>query len=144
LDVLVSLMARLPLGGLGLYGVGGLFGGLLARRGKPGVACGFFLGQMLVSVHTEGVEEVLLGIAHTLIAFCLLSLTPRRGAARLAWAMPGAEVRASTELAKERRLREAINSRLRDVSAVFHELADVFADPHRRSAPSSEQEGLQA
>lgn len=143
LDVLVSLMARLPLGGLGLYGVGGLFGGLLARRGKLGVACGFFLGQMLVSVHTEGVEEVLLGIAHTVIAFCLLSLTPRRWAARLSWAMPGSDVRASIELAKERRLREAINSRLRDVSAVFHELADVFADPHRRNAPSSDQEGLQ-
>lgn len=132
LDVLVSLMARLPLGGLGLYGVGGLFGGLLSRRGKVGVACGFLLGQMLVSVHTDGAEEILLGAAHTGVAVVLLALTPGRWIARFARAMRGAEARSHLDLAREKRLREAIATRLRDVGVVFHELADVFSGTGER------------
>ena len=145
LDVLVSLMARLPLGGLGLYGVGGLFGGLMARRGKVAVACGFVLGQMLVSVHTDGVEEIVLGAAHTGLAVGLLLITPRRWATRFSRAMPGSELRSTFELAREKRLREAITSRLRDVGTVFHELADVFTGPQERSsAPAEGQDDLNA
>lgn len=127
LNVLLSLIGWAPLGGIGLYGVGGLFGGLLARRGKPGVVLGFVLGQMLVSVHASDVHEIALGAVHTGIAAALLWLTPRRWTARFSRAVPGSEARAYLELARERRLREAINSRLKDVSAVFKELADVFA-----------------
>ena len=141
LDVLVSLMARLPLGGLGLYGVGGLFGGLMARRGKAGVVCGFALGQMLVSVHTDGADEIILGAVHTLMAAGLLWITPRRWAARFSRALPGSEPRSTYELTREKRLREAITSRLRDVGSVFHELADVFAGPEARSVEPAARQG---
>lgn len=137
-SVLLSLVGAFPLGGTGLYGVGGLFGGLLARRGKAGVICGFVLGQMLVSVHAGDGQEIVLGAAHTAAAAALLALTPRRWTARFSRAMPGTEARTHLELARERRLREAINSRLKDVSAVFQELAEVFAGARRAGTGQGE------
>ena len=139
LNILLSLIGWAPLGGVGLYGVGGLFGGLMARRGKVGVVLGFLLGQMLVSVHASDAGEIVAGALHTGMAAALLWLTPRRWTVRFSRAMPGSEARALLELARERRLREAINSRLRDVSAVFKEMADVFAGVKGQVAADGEE-----
>lgn len=144
LHVLLSLIGWSPLGGTGLYGVGGLLGGLMSRRGKAGVVVGFLLGQMLVSISAADAGEIALGAVHTVIAAGLLWLTPRRWVARFSRAMPGSEARAQLELARERRLREAINSRLRDVSAVFQELADVFAGTRGAGEPDHGEESLNA
>lgn len=129
LGVLLSSMGFLPVGGMGLYAVSGLFAGLFSRRGKVGVAFGFLLGQMVVSVHASGSTEISIGLVHTASALCLMAATPRRFLRRVALALPGSDAQATLQLARERRLREAINERLRDVGQVFYELAEVFEGP---------------
>ena len=114
-SVLLSLVGACPLGGTGLYGVGGLFGGLLARRGKAGVICGFVAWARCWSRSYAAAAGGVVLARRTPPPPRSSALTPRRWTARFSRAMPGTEARTHLELARERRLREAINSRLKDV-----------------------------
>ena len=127
IGVFASLSGWVPLGGLGLYSVAGLFAGVFARKGKVGVAIGYILGQLTVAANASGVEEMFLGAAHTGLALVLLSFTPNRWIARVHRSIPGSDAQRELQLARETRLREAINERLRQIGLVFSELADVFA-----------------
>ncbi len=130
--VLASLTGRPPLGGMGLFAAGGLFAGLFSSKGRPGVAAGFLLGELTVAVHAQTLEEVASGLLHTGVALVLLAAVPARWIARIARSMPGPGPHEARQLAKERRLREAIHERLAKVGGVFIELADVFSGSHLR------------
>ena len=138
--VLASLTGRSPPGGMGLFAAGGLFAGLFSGKGRPGVAAGFLLGELTVAVHAQTLEEMAGGLLHTAIALALLAAVPARWISRIARSVPGPGPHEARQLAKERRLREAIHERLAKVGGVFVELADVFSGSHLRVHRSADPE----
>jgi|GEM_PF-935012 len=145
IGVLTALSGLVPLGGTGLYGVAGLLAGVFARKGKPGAAAGYVLGEMIASASAPAADEILLGALHTGLALVLLSFTPNRWIARMRRGIPGSEAHIAAQLSREARLREAINERLRQIGSVFAELADVFAKGGGGAArPAWDEEGIHA
>ncbi len=145
IGVLTSLTGWIPLGGMGLYGVSGLFAGLFARSGKFGAVVGFVLGHMVVAIHATGAGEILWGAGHTGVAAALLLLVPRRWVERMRRGIPGSDAAGALQLLRERRLRAAISDRLGKVSSVFAELADVFNANKRQGVdPQGVEEGVNA
>lgn len=146
IGVLTSLGGWLPLGGMGLYGVSGLFAGLLAgRQGKGGVIAGYLLGHMIVSVHAAGAGEIVWSGAHTALAAAAFLLVPQRWISRLRRGLPGSEMQVQLQRARERRLRSAISERLGQVSGVFGEVAEAFARVNRQGPQGRDvEEGVHA
>ena len=143
--VLNSLTGQLPVGGPGLYAIGALFAGLFAGRGKVGAVLGYALGQMILTMHANSPEEIVLGAAHTAVAALGFAAVPRRWLGRMQQGMPGSDSQSALQLIRERRLRAAINDRLFRLSSVFAELADAFDGVgQRRPDAKLEEEGVQA
>ena len=59
---------RLLGGGVGVYGISGLLGGLFSRGGKAGVVAGFFVGNLIASVQAATGESIVIGFVHSLVA----------------------------------------------------------------------------
>lgn len=141
---LLALAGARPIGGAIVVAMSGLFSGLAAKKGKVGVALGFLLGQLLLSGLAIDGQEISLGLSHTGLAILLLMLTPNAWISKLARLVPGSEAYATTRLAREERLREAVNERLHQLSVLFNELAAVFSGPVAPAAElSADNEELQ-
>lgn len=130
--VLLSLAGGSPLGGQGLYGVAGLFAGLAAKKGRIGVALGFILGQVLVSVLATSAEEVSFGLSHTGLAILLMLVTPGQWVSRLGRLIPGSKEHQHMVMVREERIKAAINDKLHRLSSLFDEMATVFSDTIER------------
>ena len=133
---------RLLGGGVGVYGISGLLGGLFSRGGKAGVVAGFFVGNLIASVQAATGESIVIGFVHSLVAMVFFGLTPERFIWRLARAIPGTEAELAVAAARETHLKETVTERLEQLSGIFGELAQVFAevsqDPVRGGKHSEE------
>ncbi len=130
---------RLLGGGVGVYGISGLLGGLFSRGGKAGVVAGFFVGNLIASVQATTGESIVTGFVHSLVAMVFFGLTPERFVRRLARAIPGTEAELAVAAARETHLRETVTERLEQLSGIFGELAEVFAEVSHGSTRGGNQ-----
>lgn len=132
---------RLLGGGVGVYGISGLLGGLFSKGGKAGVIAGFLVGNLIASVQAVSGESIVWGFAHSLAAIIFFMLTPERFVWRLARAIPGTEAEIAVAAAREDHLRETVTERLEQLSGIFGELAGVFAEVHQAVPRTGQQAG---
>jgi hypothetical protein len=132
---------RLLGGGVGVYGISGLLGGLFSNGGKVTVIAGFLVGNLIASVQAVSGESIVMGFAHSLAAIALFVATPERFIWRLARAIPGTEAETAVAAAREIHLRETVTERLEQLSGIFGELAEVFAEVHHGKPSVSQHAG---
>ncbi len=111
---------------LGVYPFGGFLAGTLKDFGKTGVAAGWVLARVVLSVSLFSVNEVTVYLVESMVSCVLLTLVPNR---LLDWVIPFPQE--TTENSRNRPYEpgpetQMLSRRLREFGRVFGELSRTF------------------
>lgn len=139
LGVVIGMMAQVcrwstPLQ-VQVLAAAGLAGGLFSRRGKLGTVAGCGVGALLLHPELGRPVELITPAAGAGLALILFLATPGSWLKRIGASWPGTQSFIDEQAAAQRRLKDLIVMRLKDLAGVFERLAQTFAD-----APSPETE----
>lgn len=108
----------------GVYAFAGFLGGAFRHFGKPGVAAGFLLGNILLAVYIGEHRELVGVLAEAGAAAALFAVIPAKWYQELRSLIPGGI--AGTAVSEER-IQELVRNRVRSWARMFAELARTFA-----------------
>lgn len=109
---------------VGVYAFAGFLGGAFRHFGKPGVAAGFVLGNILLAVYVGEYRELAGVLVEAGTAAALFALIPAGRYQELRSLIPGS---VAGPTVSEERVQELVRSRVRSWSRMFAELARTFA-----------------
>ncbi|HHY91984.1 MAG TPA: hypothetical protein GX511_01425, partial [Firmicutes bacterium] len=111
-----------------ILGFAGLLAGLLREAGKPGVAAGYLLGDLVLSLYLVPERLALAYFLAPAAALALFGLTPRSWLTEIAALVPGTREQRTRQENYEGHLRQLASQRLLEFSQVFSELANSFKE----------------
>lgn len=109
---------------VGVYAFAGFLAGLGRHFGKPGVAAGFLLGNIVLSIYISDYTGLAGVLAESGLAVGVLFLFPRRWRDKLVASLPLAV--ATTGVAGGDQVEEIVKGRIRNWAKMFGELARTF------------------
>ncbi|CCO08636.1 stage II sporulation protein E [Desulforamulus hydrothermalis] len=129
---------------VGAYSFAGTLAGAVRGFGKPAVAGGFLLGNILLTIYAAEYSDLKSILAETAVATLLFLLFPAAWQAKLQEYLPGFKKEAAAPRPVQgNRLRELTVERIRSWASVFNELARSFAQVSSTVQQSQEDHGLQ-
>ncbi len=128
LGIIQSLSGSIIPAAIGVYGLCGLFAGVVKGIGKVGVVIAFILGNALMTFYINGSTEVLIKFYEILAACILFILIPNSFVKK---ALASKKI-FTTDLVKDKaynkRFKEYTTDKLSEVASVFDELALTLKD----------------
>lgn len=115
----------------GAYAFAGLTAGVGRRYGRPGVAVGFLLGSIVLSVSLNDLQGLTGALAEAGVAAVVLVLAPRRWLLQLRELLPAGALGGGMD----ERVKELVRTRVGNWARMFSELSRTFAQV---SAPAPE------
>ncbi|MDK2926059.1 MAG: stage sporulation protein [Bacillota bacterium] len=113
---------------ISILGFAGLLAGLLREAGKPGVAAGYLLGDLVLSLYLVPERLAPAYLLSPAAALALFALTPRSWLREVAGLVPGTREQRVRQESYEGHLRRVAGERLADFSQIFAELAASFRE----------------
>lgn len=121
-----TLTSLAPPSWIALYAVSGLLGGMLASFRRAGVALGFLLGVLLLSVYFFNRAAIVGNIEAALLAVALFFLMPEGVVRYVDWLPLAGERTEEYWQRRLRRMEDRIREQLRQLAAIFHDLGESF------------------
>lgn len=126
---------------VGGYSFSGVVAGLGRQLGKIGVAVGFSLGNIILAVYISDFNDLEGVIAETAAAVLIFMILPVSWIKSLTLSLsPGLSPDRKGEAAGL--IREALQEKIRDLSALFRELSGAFSQVSATASESAEEKDL--
>lgn len=110
--------------GVGGYAFAGFLGGVCRRFGKPGVAVGFLLGNIVLAVYINDYASLAGVLSEAAIAIVAFTVIPLKWMENVRGMLPPGTLDAASSGMK---IQELVKSRVRSWSKMFAELSRTFA-----------------
>lgn len=104
-----------------------------------GVAIGFVLGTLVLTLYGGGTQEVWISLQETVLAMLLFLLTPKGAVDTIARLVPGTSENESARQEYTRRLRDVTAAKVEQFTELFSEMARSFREDATRSPNDDEQ-----
>lgn len=127
---------------VGAYSFAGLLGGVCKNFGKAGVATGFVLGNIILTVYINDYENMVAMLLETGIATLLFLLVPMFFISDLKSTLGLAEEKAEGR-PEERYYKEIFKERISGWARVFNELSKTFEQVSSTAGQNWEEQNLQ-
>lgn len=114
--------------GISILGFAGLLSGLLREAGKPGVALGYLVGELVLSLYLVPDHLTPTYFLAPAAALGLFAVTPRSWIREIAALVPGTREQRVRQESYEGHLRRVAGERLADFGQIFAELAASFRE----------------
>jgi len=128
---------------VGAYSFSGLLAGLFRSFGKPGVAVGFLLGNVILSMYTSGYNQLTAVVAQTALATLLIFCIPPKWVNELTTSLVPTVEGYGDENGPEVRVKQFIAERMSSWSGVFQEIAKTFEQAAVTAYPAGDEKNLQ-
>lgn len=122
------LAGILPPTAPGAYAFAGLLAGAFRGLGKAGAGLSFLLGDFFLSLYFLHAAQPGLVLVESLLSLAFLFFTPSRYVSQVAQILPGTYENRRLQQEYDRRVRQVASGRLREVAAVFGQLAGTLND----------------
>ncbi|NHM26519.1 stage II sporulation protein E [Desulfofundulus sp. TPOSR] len=129
---------------IGGYSFAGLLAGLCRGFGKPGVALGFLLSNIILSVYLADFGDLTAVMGETALAVLLFLLIPGRYIGSLSKSLFPVVLRVQGATPAADRVRAVVAGRMRNWSLVFDELSRSFNQSCATSPQEREEPSLQS
>ena len=129
---------------IGAYSFAGVLAGSVRSFGKPAVAVGFLLGNIVLAVYVSNYGDLKSVLTETALATVLFLFFPASWQSRIKEYLPkpNTETAVATPL-QGSRLRELTVERIRNWASIFSELSKSFEQVSSTVQQSQEEHGLQ-
>ncbi|MFD1395638.1 stage II sporulation protein E [Kroppenstedtia eburnea] len=124
---------------ISLLAFAGLLAGLFKEARRWGVAIGFVLGTLVLTLYGGGTQEVWISLQETVLAMLLFLLTPKGAVDTIARLVPGTSENESARQEYTRRLRDVTAAKVEQFTELFSEMARSFREDATRSPNDDEQ-----
>lgn len=129
---------------IGLYAFSGLLAGTFKEFGKFGVAIGFILGNVILSLYMTQPDNIISSIMESFLALLLLLLVPKNQMQAASEIVPGTPENIRKQMIYHQRLQGLIGERIKDFSRVFIQLSDTFGKVVEKTKSTGQEEILEA
>ncbi len=127
----------------GTYSFAGLLAGICKNFGKVGVATGFILGNIILSVYVNNFEDIITVLVETGIATLLFSMIPLFFFEDLKGTLGVAPEKNIEPREDGSYLKEIFEDRVRNWARVFNEMSGAFGQVSTTTGQSWEEQNLQ-
>lgn len=129
---------------IGAYSFSGLVAGCFRSFGRVGVAVGFMLGNIILSIYITHYGSMVEVMTETAVATLLFCLMPSRWMEGIIEVLPVPRgIKITRPSVSQSRIKEITAGRMREWSNVFNELANGFKQVSSTVEQSQEEQGLE-
>lgn len=128
---------------VGAYSFAGLLAGLCRNFGKAGIATGFLLASIILSIYISEYENVVAVLVETGLAIVLFLLFPAALVKKMGIAMGVEPVEDTSPAVNKEVVKEIFQRKIKDWARVFKELSHTFEQVSTTAGQGREEQNLQ-